>query len=108
MQKRTASEPGRTKRLSGDALTLADNKLTEDLDIPTYAELEADVKDFEMDFTATVFSNGLLEELEQEDLNELYDLAGEFDTLYRRLRIPCTGASPAMAQFRATWKRLRR
>ena len=65
-----------------DALTLADNKLTEDLDIPTYAELEADVKDFEMDFTATVFSNGLLEELEQEDLNELYDLAGEFDTLY--------------------------
>ena len=65
-----------------DALTLADNKLTEDLDIPTYAELEADVKDFEMDFTATVFSNGLLEELEQKDLNELYDLAGEFDTLY--------------------------
>ena len=65
-----------------DALTLADNKLTEDLDIPTYAELEADVQDFEMDFTATVFSNGLLEELEQEDLNELYDLAGEFDTLY--------------------------
>ena len=65
-----------------DALTLADNKLTEDLDIPTYAELEADVKDFEMDFTATVFSNGLLEELEQKDLNELYALAGEFDTLY--------------------------
>ena len=65
-----------------DALTLADNKLTEDLDIPTFAELEADVKDFEMDFTATVFSNGLLEELEQKDLNELYDLAGEFDTLY--------------------------
>ena len=65
-----------------DALTLADNKLTEDLDIPTFAELEADVKDFEIDFTATVFSNGLLEELEQEDLNELYDLAGEFDTLY--------------------------
>lgn len=65
-----------------DALTLSDNKLTEKLDIPTYAELEADVTDFEMDFTATVFSNGLLEDLEQKDLNDLYDLAGEFDTLY--------------------------
>lgn len=65
-----------------DALTLSDNKLTEKLDIPTYAELEADETDFEMDFTATVFSNGLLEDLEQKDLNDLYDLAGEFDTLY--------------------------
>ena len=65
-----------------DALTLSDNKLTEELDIPTYAELEADVTDFEMDFTATVFSNGMLENLEQKDLNDLYDLAGEFDTLY--------------------------
>ena len=65
-----------------DALTLSDIKLTEDLDIPTWAELEADVTDFEMDFTATVFSNGLLEELQQQDLNDLYDLAGDVDTLY--------------------------
>ena len=65
-----------------DALTLSDSKLTEDLDIPTWAELEADVTDFEMDFTATVFSNGLLEELKQQDLNDLYDLAGDVDTLY--------------------------
>ncbi len=65
-----------------DALTLSDNKLTEELDIPTYAELEADVTDFEMDFTATVFSNGLLEDLKQKDLNDLYDLAGNIDTLY--------------------------
>ena len=65
-----------------EALTLSDNKLTEELDIPTYAELEADVTDFEMDFTATVFSNGLLEDLEQKDLNDLYDLAGDVDTLY--------------------------
>ena len=65
-----------------DALTLSDSKLTEDLDIPTWAELEADVTDFEMDFTATVFSNGLLEDLKQQDLNDLYDLAGDVDTLY--------------------------
>ena len=65
-----------------DALTLSDSKLTEELDIPTYAELEADVTDFEMDFTATVFSNGLLEELKQQDLNDLYDLAGDVDPLY--------------------------
>jgi len=65
-----------------EALTLSDNKLTEELDIPTWAELEADVTDFEMDFTATVFSNGLLEDLKQKDLNDLYDLAGDVDTLY--------------------------
>lgn len=65
-----------------DALTLSDSKLTEELDIPTWAELEADVTDFEMDFTATVFSNGLLEDLKQQDLNDLYDLAGDVDTLY--------------------------
>ena len=65
-----------------DALTLSDIKLTEELDIPTWAELEADVTDFEMDFTATVFSNGLLEDLKQQDLNDLYDLAGDVDTLY--------------------------
>ena len=65
-----------------DALTLSDSKLTEDLDIPTWAELEADVTDFEMDFTATVFSNGLLEDLKQQDLTDLYDLAGDIDTLY--------------------------
>ena len=65
-----------------DALTLSDSKLTEDLDIPTWAELEADVTDFEMDFTATVFSNGLLENLKQQDLTDLYDLAGDVDTLY--------------------------
>jgi len=65
-----------------EALTLSDSKLTEDLDIPTWAELEADVTDFEMDFTATVFSNGLLEDLKQQDLTDLYDLAGDIDTLY--------------------------
>ena len=65
-----------------EALTLSDSKLTENLDIPTYAELEADVTDFEMDFTATVFSNGLLEDLKQQDLTDLYDLAGDIDTLY--------------------------
>ena len=65
-----------------EALTLSDSKLTEDLDIPTWAELEADVTDFEMDFTATVLSNGLLEDLKQQDLNDLYDLAGDVDTLY--------------------------
>ena len=65
-----------------DALTLSDSKLTEELDIPTYAELEADVTDFKMDFTATVFSNGLLEDLKQQDLTDLYDLAGDIDTLY--------------------------
>lgn len=65
-----------------DALTLSDSKLTENLDIPTWAELEADVTNFEMDFTATVFSNGLLEELKQQDLTDLYDLAGDIDTLY--------------------------
>ena len=65
-----------------EAVTLADNKLTEDLELPVYAELEADVRDFKLDFTATVFSNGLVQDLEQKDLDDLYDLTTDIDELY--------------------------
>ena len=65
-----------------EAVTFADNKLTEDLEFPVYAELEADVREFKLDFTATVFSNGLFENLEQKDLDDLYDLTADIDELY--------------------------
>ena len=65
-----------------ESLTLKDYKLTEELEIPTWTQLEADVTDFHLDFTATIFSNGLMEDLEQKNLDELYDFAGDMESLY--------------------------
>ncbi len=53
----------------------------EDIDIPDFVEIEADVTDFSLDFTATMITNGLLEDLEEEDLNDLYDMADSMDDL---------------------------
>ena len=65
----------------GEALDLTACELTEDVDIPEYVEFEADVTDFSLDFTATIFSNGLLEDLEPEDLNDAEKLIDGMDKL---------------------------
>ena len=75
-----------------EAVTLSDNKLTEELELPVYAELEADVRDFKMDFTATVFSNGLLEDMEQANLDDLYDLTADIDELYNAAALLAEGS----------------
>lgn len=49
-------------------------ELLEELDIPDYVEISAQVKDFSMDFTATVIQNGMFEELDLEDLEDIDDL----------------------------------
>ena len=46
-----------------DSLKLTDYEPTEDISIPESVEVTADVTDFEMDFTATVVSSGLFEDL---------------------------------------------
>jgi putative membrane protein len=58
-----------------EALTLSDTGLTEDVEIPEFVGIEADVTDFSLDFTATVVSNGLLGEIGEGDLNDLADLS---------------------------------
>ena len=58
-----------------ETLALKDYPLTKELEIPEYAELEADVQDFTLDFTATILSNHILEDLETEDLDDLDSFA---------------------------------
>ncbi|MBQ9249612.1 MAG: hypothetical protein IJ179_04505 [Oscillospiraceae bacterium] len=58
-----------------DYLKLQNYQLTKEMDIPQYAELEADVQDFTMDFTATVFTNSVFTEVESEDLDDLDSFA---------------------------------
>lgn len=64
-----------------DSLKLADWEPTEELELPEYIELTADVTDFSLDFTATVLTPELFNELEQEDLDDLDELAEGMDAL---------------------------
>ena len=73
-------------------LRLQDYKLTKELDIPLYAEFEADVEDFSLDFTSTIVSNRLLDELKDADLNDLDDFAVSTDDLSAALSKLATGA----------------
>ena len=51
-----------------DSLQLKNYEATEDIDIPEYVELTADVTDFSLDFTATIISNGMLGDMDTDDL----------------------------------------
>ena len=64
-----------------DALRLSDNELTEEAELPEYVELEADVDQFELDFTATVFTPGLFSNLDEDTLNDLSEAAGDVNEL---------------------------
>ena len=64
-----------------DSLKLADYEPTEEIDLPEYVEIEARAVDFALDFTATVVSTGLFDELEDEDLKDLEDMADDMDEL---------------------------
>ena len=63
------------------ALRLEAWEPAEDIEIPDFVEIEADVQDFTLDFTATVVTNGLLEDLEEEDLNDLMEMSDGMDDL---------------------------
>ena len=64
-----------------DSLKLADYEPTEEIDLPEYVEIEARAVDFALDFTATVVSTGLFDELEDEDLKDFEDMADDMDEL---------------------------
>ncbi len=65
----------------GKALKLSAWEPTEEIEIPDFVELEADVTDFELSFTATVLSSGLLKDLDPEDLNDVDDMIDGMDEL---------------------------
>lgn len=60
--------PGLTK-----SLKLTTYEPTEDIDIPEYVEVTADVTDFSLDFTATIISSGLLEDMDLNKVEEMSD-----------------------------------
>ena len=57
-----------------ESLNLTDYEATKDVEIPDYVEIQADATDFQLDFTATVVTNGWFKELEEDDLKDLDDL----------------------------------
>lgn len=64
-----------------DSLKLTDYEPTEDISIPESVEVTADVTDFEMDFTATVVSSGLFEDLEEDSFDDMEDAADSLQEL---------------------------
>ena len=64
-----------------DSLRLADYEPTEEIDLPEYMEIGAHAENFELDFTASVVSTGLFDELDDEDLEDLEDMADDMDEL---------------------------
>lgn len=64
-----------------DCLKLTDYEPTEEITIPEYVELTADVTDFEMEFTATVASPGILEDMELENLDDVDEMIDDMQAL---------------------------
>lgn len=64
-----------------DSLNLSDYEPTEDVEIPDYVEITADAEEFELEFTATVITSGLLEDLKTEDLDDADDLIDDMAEL---------------------------
>lgn len=56
-----------------EALGLEKLRVTEDIEIPDYVEVEADVTDFELSFTETIVIHGLFEAFDEEELEETKD-----------------------------------
>lgn len=68
--------PGLAKNLG-----LADNELTEEIEVADSVEITADVQEFELDFTATVVTTIGLSEMDTEDLDEIDELVDSMDEL---------------------------
>ena len=64
-----------------DSLKLTDYEPTEDISIPESVEVTADVTDFEMDFTATVVSSGLFEDMEEDSFEDVDNAADSLKEL---------------------------
>lgn len=64
-----------------DTLKLVDYEPTEEIELPEYVEIGARAEDFALDFTASVVSTGLFEDLEDKDLEDLDKLPEDMDEL---------------------------
>ena len=64
-----------------ECLKLEEYELTKEIEIPEYVEITADVKDFKLDFTATLLSGGLFKELEEKDIKDLEKIPDDIEEL---------------------------
>ena len=64
-----------------DSLRLADYEPTEEIELPEYVEIEARADKFALDFTASVVSTGLFEEVKDEDLRDLEEMPEDMNEL---------------------------
>lgn len=64
-----------------DSLHLDQYEETDEIEIPDYVEITADVTDFELEFTATVISPGTFEDMDMEGLDDVEDLIDSMDEL---------------------------
>ena len=64
-----------------DSLKLASYEPTKEVELPDYVEMTADVKDFKLDFTASVVTSGMFSELDEDDLKDAEDLPESMEKL---------------------------
>lgn len=64
-----------------DSLKLEDYEETEDVDIPDYVEVTADVENFELEYTATIITTMGLEDMDIDELDDVDDLVDGVDSL---------------------------
>lgn len=64
-----------------ESLKLSEMEDFEDIEIPDYVEITAQVTDFELDFTATVITPGLLEDFDPDDLKDIEEMIDDMDEL---------------------------
>ena len=62
-------------------LDVTSTELTEDLDIPEEFTIEADVVNFQLEFTASVVTTGIFSEIEEKDLDDLDDTGDDMEEL---------------------------
>lgn len=62
-----------------DDLELYNYEPANEIDIPRYSELETDVENFKLNFTATVASTNFLEDLDTQDLVDLENTTGDLN-----------------------------
>lgn len=64
-----------------DSLCLSGFEPMKDVEIPAYFEISADVTDFALDFTATILTPSVLDDLDLSDIDDLTDLSEALDKL---------------------------
>ncbi len=64
-----------------ESLKLKDWEVTKDIELDDYMVVKADVNDFSIDYTSTIFTNGLLKDMEEDSIDDGDDMKEGMDDL---------------------------